>query len=167
MFRGEFNKHLKAANQNADWRKILGKPYLDKHQKDIELLLRIFSLVAASDQYEKPMKEFLNRMMKEQDSGMTKKAMHFFLVFDQVTASVVQSLGEKPFHLRGPLNVSTLDSVMSVLIDHHAQVDYSKLNPRYSALKKDTKFDEFTKINTTDTKVVRDRIKKVEEYLLG
>lgn len=167
VFRGEFNKHLKTANQDTNWREILGKSYLDKHQKDIELLLRVFSLVGASSEYKKPMKEFLNRTMKEQDSGMTKKAMRFFLVFEQVTASVVQSLGEKPFHLRGPLNVSALDSVMSVLIGHHTEVDYGKLKTQYLKLKDDADFDESTRINTTDSEVVRDRIKKVEEYLLG
>ncbi|WP_133510689.1 hypothetical protein [Candidatus Thiosymbion oneisti] len=167
VFRGEFNRLLKQANRDTNWRKILGKSYLDKHQKDIELLLRVFSLVGAADEYEKPMKEFLNRAMKEHNSGASEKATGFFETFGKVTESIIQSLGQKPFHLRGPVNVSALDSVMSVLIEYHKDVDYSELKARYSDLVDNDNFREYTRINTTDTKVVKDRIKKVKEYILG
>jgi len=73
VFRGDFNKLLKKHNLDPNWRKILGKPLLDKHQKDVELLLRIFALVGAAKNYEKPMKEFLNKAMTKHDSGDTKK----------------------------------------------------------------------------------------------
>ena len=36
VFRGKFNQLLKEANKDDNWRKIIGKPYFDKHQKDIE-----------------------------------------------------------------------------------------------------------------------------------
>ncbi|MES9943918.1 MAG: DUF262 domain-containing protein [Candidatus Thiodiazotropha sp.] len=167
VFRGGFNNHLKEANKDSNWRKILGKTYLDKHQKDVELLLRVFALVGTYDDYEKPMKEFLNVAMKKHDSGTTKKAKNFIEVLDKVTGLVVKHLGPKPFHLRGPINVSALDSVMCVLIEHHEKVDFSDLKNKYKDLLKDDDFDEYTRINTTDTKTVIDRINKVKEYLLG
>lgn len=167
VFRGEFNKLLKDANKDANWRKILGKPYSDKHQKDIELLLRVFSLISSSDTYEKPMKEFLNKAMKKHNSGTTKKVNTFVEVFSEVTELVVSSIGEKPFHLRGLINVAALDSVMSVLIQSNKRVNFSALQENYSKLLKDKDFNEYTKINTSDTKTVRDRINKVKEYLVG
>jgi len=167
VFRGGFNKLLKEANKDANWRKILGKSYLDKHQKDVELLLRVFSLVGAANEYEKPMKEFLNKAMKKHDSGATKKVTNFVDVFSSVTKLVIDSLGEKPFHLRGPLNVSALDSVMCVLIEHNKHIDIHSLSDNYRKLKIDENFIEYTRINTTDTKTVRDRIQKVKEYLVG
>jgi len=105
--------------------------------------------------------------MKEHSSGASEKATGFFRIFGEVTESVVQSLGEKPFHLRMPLNVSALDSVMSVLVEHHRALDYSKLKERYSNLVNDSDFKEYTRINTTDTGVVKNRIKRVKEYILG
>lgn len=167
VFRGEFNQELKEANKNKNWRKILGKPYLDKHQKDVELLLRIFSLVGAGDKYEKPMKEFLNKTMIKHDSGDTNKVKNFFGVFDDVVDKVVKRLGEKPFHLRGPLNVSALDSVMSVLIESHQKIDSLNLEDSYPVLLDDEYFDEYTRYNTTDTKTVIARIGKVKEILIG
>jgi len=167
VFRGGFNKILKELNNDHNWRKILGKSYLDKHQKDVELLLRIFSLVGCHEEYEKPMKEFLNKAMKKHDSGTTKKVRSFMNIFPEVTKLVVSALGEKPFHLRGPLNVSALDSVMCVLIEHHKHIDSLGLKSRFDRLLQDSEFDEYTRINTTDTKTVISRIQKVKQYLVG
>lgn len=166
VFRGEFNKLLKDANKNKNWRKILGKTYLDKHQKDVELLLRIFSLVGAANEYEKPMKEFLNNAMVKHNKGDTSKAKNFFIAFKKVTEVVVTSIGEKPFHLRGPLNLSAIDSVMSVLIENYKKLNSIDIMQRYSALLKDKDFDEYTRYNTTDAKTVVGRINKVKEIIL-
>ena len=167
VFRGDFNRLLKEANSDKNWRAILGKPYLDKHQKDVELLLRVFALTGSWSRYEKPMKEFLNVAMKKHDGADTKKVANFFEVFPKVTKFVVEELGTKPFHLRGPLNVSALDSVLAVLIQNYKKMQDLGLEECYERLKNDEEFDEYTRINTTDTKVVRDRCSLVREYLFG
>lgn len=167
VFSGGFNKLLKDANKDTNWRKILGKNHIDKHQKDVELLLRVFSLVGATDEYEKPMKEFLNKAMIKHDSGTTRKASNFFDAFKLVSKNVVESLGEKPFHLRGPLNVSALDSVMCVLIENHQKLSTINLKAKYLELVKRDDFQEYTRINTTDTKTVRERVKVVYQCLFG
>ncbi len=166
LFRGDFNQLLKEANIDSNWRKIIGKPYLDKRQKDIELLLRVFSLVGASKDYEKPMKQFLNITMKKHSTGKSKKVAAFFEVFPKMTEMVVAKLGSKPFHLRGPLNASALDSVFSVIIENNKGIDARTLKERYKALKVDREFNEYTSYNTTDTKTVQARIRIVKQYLL-
>lgn len=167
VFMGEFSEKLKEANKDKNWRKIVGKPLLDKHQKDVELLLRIFSLVGASDKYEKPMREFLNTAMKKHENGETAKAKKFFEVFPKVTKEVVTILGEKPFHLRGPLNVSALDSVMSVLIENSKSIKSIDIQGGFNALKKDMDFLKYTSINTTDAKTLQDRFTVVRKYLVS
>lgn len=167
VFRGEFNKLLKQANTNDHWRQIIGKSYIDKHQKDVELLLRVFSLVGAWHDYEKPMKEYLNVAMKENDSGETEKVNSFFSVFPKVTEHIVTELGARPFHLRGPLNVSALDSVMAVLITNHSKLSNINLKEKFESLLGDAEFDESTRINTTDTKTVRQRCTIVRNFMIG
>lgn len=167
VFRGGFNKLLRRANKDPNWRLILGKKYIDKHQKDVELLLRVFSLSAPAPVYEKPMKEFLNLEMKRHNKGTTKKTKEFFEAFPKVTEAIVSAIGTKPFHLRGPLNVSALDSVMSVLMDSHKQLDKINLAESYKKLLLDAKFIDSATINTTDTKTVAIRIARVEKYLLA
>jgi hypothetical protein len=44
VFRGGFVSVLRDLNSDANWRQILGKKAFDKHQKDVELLLRVFAL---------------------------------------------------------------------------------------------------------------------------
>src|ERR1017187_5745625 len=114
VFRGGLATKLKEANQDPNWRLILGKKSLDKHLKDVELLLRLFSLFNAVDKYEKPMKEFLNKSMRRHQKGDTKKVHAFLKIFPKVTQFIISSLGNKPFHLRGPINTSALDSAMCV-----------------------------------------------------
>jgi len=166
VFRGDFNKQLKAANKDKNWRLILGKKLIDKHQKDVELLLRVFSLVGTSADYEKPMKEFLNNAMKDHRNGTSKKSISFFEAFPKMTKMIVNQLGEKPFHLRGPLNVSALDSICCVLMENINTINENNLKTLFAALLKDTKFEESTTYNTTDSKTVDDRIATVRRFLL-
>lgn len=167
VFRGRFSKLLKEANKNDNWRKIIGRPNLDKHQKDVEFILRVFSLVGYSTKYEKPMKEFLNKAMKKHQSGETKKTENFFKVFKVVTQKIISEIGEKPFHLRGPLNISALDSIMSVMIENHSKLSNINLGLNYQTLVKDGEFLETATINTTDTKTVISRLEIVKRILLA
>ena len=166
VFRGPLSSMLKEENKDANWRKILGKKNLDKHQKDIELILRIFSLVGAVERYEKPMKEFLNVTMKKHDSGTTKKADKFFKLFPKVTHLVASTLGAQPFNLRGPLNVSALDSVMCVIVESYSTIDASQLKKRFTKLLADADFLRLTQLGTTDTKTLQDRITLVRKTIV-
>ena len=167
VFRGPLSNKLKEANKDENWRQILGKKPLDKHQKDVEMLLRVFSLVGSANSYEKPMKEFLNRAMVLHDSAASKKAVKFFEIFPKVTKLVVSTLGRKPFHLRGPLNVSALDSIMAVITENFEQVEIEKLNSRFSKLLHDTNFLDFTQLGTTDTKTLQERFALVKKHLIA
>lgn len=167
VFRGEFNKSLREANGEENWRKIIGRPYLDKHQRDVEFLLRVFSLVGNYGDYEKPMKEFLNKAMEGNRRGKSKKVTSFFDVFPKVTKMVVEQLGSKPFHIWGPLNISVLDSVMSTLIENYKRIDEEDLKDNYGGLIKDGAFEESTRFNTTDAKTVLARFSIVKDYLVG
>ncbi len=167
VFRGALSTKLKDANKDRNWRKILGKNPIDKHQKDIEILLRLFALTGAVEKYEKPMKEFLNAAMKKHVEGTSKRANLFFDRFPKVTALVVSALGEKPFHLRGPLNTSALDAVMCVLIERPNELKAGELAERYQALVRHPEFHDLTLLATTDTKTLRARVRLAKEVLLG
>lgn len=167
VFSGDFNQILKNLNNDNNWRKILGRPQLDKHQKDIELILRIFSLIESIDKYEKPLKEFLNKAMKKHESGNTKKTKSFNEVFPIITKIIIENLGEKPFHLRRPLNVSALDAVMVVLFENYSLLKNIDLKTNYKKLLESKTFQDSTTTNTTDPKTIKERIKEVKKILIG
>jgi hypothetical protein len=165
VFMGEFSNQLKIANKDANWRLILGKKVLDRHQKDVEILLRVFSLIDGVTNYEKPMKEFLNKSMKAHQDAKSAKVKSFFALLPKVTELIVKNLGEKPFHLRGPLNASALDSVMCVVFEEFSSLKGEKLKANYDKLLKDPKFESYTQIGTTDAKTVQDRVQLVRHHL--
>lgn len=167
VFRGQLATKLKEANRDKNWRKLLGKPNLDKHQKDIEILLRLFALAGAADKYEKPMKEYLNNTMRRHAAGTGKKVEVFFSVFPKVAALAAEALGAKPFNLRGPLNASALDAVMTVLLEQPDGISPEQLRTRYEALTAHPTFKDLTLLATTDTKTVQNRVKLARDVLMG
>jgi hypothetical protein len=114
--------------------------------------------VGAVDKYEKPMKEFLNKAMKKHESAETKKTISFFDLFPKITKIIVTELGEKPFHIRGPLNISALDSVFCVMFEEFQKIKASKLKKKYAGLRADDEFLRVTQMGTTDTKQLQDRV---------
>lgn len=164
VFRGDFVGILRDLNTDSNWRSILGRPDLDRHQKDVELVLRIFSLWSDGDNYDKPMKEFLNKAMCKHKAGDSEQLANFRQLFPQATAFIIKKLNKKPFHLRGPINASTLDAVFYVVMKYFDALpkDFTR---RFDQFKKDKRFVELTTIGTTDTKVVHDRISLIKHYM--
>lgn len=165
VFRGQLVNALTELNKMDSWRKILGKQNLDKHQKDVELILRVLCLFNEWEHYEKPMKEFLNAGMQKERQMTSKKANTFFSTFPTIAGLVKQHLGEKPFHVRGPLNSSVLDSVMCILLENKEKLP-SDLKERYKALLKEKEYQQTTYYGTSDEKVLKDRFRIARKYLI-
>jgi hypothetical protein len=166
VFRGEIVQILRNLNRDENWRSILGQPDLNKHQVDVELVLRVFAFINGALKYERPLKEFLNKVMKKNRNGDTSDIQRFQNLFPLVTKRIVDILGSKPFHIRGRLNISALDSVMSTLIQNYEKIP-EDLAMRYKKLIEDSKFETLTTIGTTDTATVKQRFKMVKKYLIG
>lgn len=165
LYHGKFLDHLRELNRDENWRLIIGKPELDKHEKDVELILRIFSLSFAFDIYEKPMKNFLNNIMRINRSGINDDCISFYNIFPHMTKKIITELGEKPFHIRGPINASLLDSVCSTLISNFNEI-VSNLSDAYTKLKNDKNFIALTTNSTTDNQIMKDRFKLIHKYLI-
>ncbi|WP_416517355.1 DUF262 domain-containing protein [Bifidobacterium asteroides] len=165
VYRGPFNEGLKQLNSDSNWRALLGKPTQDRRQKDTELVLRVFALSFYRDQYEKPLTEFLNKVIEENREATIETAYHFKVAFTRATELACSRFGSRPFHPRGRLNVATLDSVLSVLIGNYDELDIEHLAQNWNRLKQDTKFIDRTTTNTTDEKTVQLRILTVLKYL--
>ena len=155
---------LRELNQDNNWRKLLGKDNQDRHQRDIELILRLFSLFEEWNSYEKPMKEYLNNSMRLNVGFASARAKRFERFFPIACKTVVESLGEKPFHIRGPLNSSVLDATMIAILENKGNAS-ADLADRYRRLISHKAFEERTRTSTTDTITVRDRIRDAKKYL--
>jgi len=166
VYRGELVKILRQLNQDKNWRKIVGKATYDRHQKDVELILRIFGLTYSYDTYEKPMKEFLNVVMEREKKGTSQNVGSLIAGFPTVARLIASQLGDRPFHIRGPLNSSALDAVFATLLGAVGSIP-GDIAERYKHLKSDKDFSETTFYSTSDLSVVKRRFEAARKYLLG
>ena len=166
VFRGQLVGILRSLNQDKNWRKIVGKTTYDRHQKDVELVLRVFGMGYFFDDYNKPMKEFLNRIMSREREGSSTQVKRFKAAFAEAAERIVSSFGERPFHVRGPLNSSVLDSVFATLLQAKQDCP-ADLSERYQRLKQDPVFTETTFHSTSDLSVVQKRFQVARHHLLG
>jgi hypothetical protein len=166
VYRGPIVSALRALNKNTHWRQLLGKPTSDRYQRDVELVLRLFSLFEDWEQYEKPMKEYLNNSMRLNTQFKSVKARKFQSLFPKACEAVVKSLGVKPFHVRGPLNSSVLDATMCAVLENNGVVP-ADFKERFGKLNSDEGFQERIRVSTTDTITVRTRVRDAKKVLLA
>jgi len=165
VFHGRIVDFLQDLNEIPAWRAILGRKALDKHQRDVEMILRIFAMSERGTHYDKPMREFLNQQMKTHAKDKEGKVSTFASRFKKVTNVVVKELPDKPFHVRGPINLAVMDSVMSVLIRKTSSIP-PDLGNRFDALLKDKDYRQAVFFNTSDASTVKDRLKLALQYLI-
>lgn len=162
VFRGEFNDKLFKLNEDKNWRNILGKQKPDIHYKDMELILRVIALSQKHNEYESPMKEFLNKFMADHKNPSEEWLRNVSEQFERTAALIVNKLGENPFRRHGPINTSILDSVFSVLMENYQTIP-EDLSTRHDTL---IKSDVFVSYGTNATVAVKNRFEKVKTILM-
>lgn len=110
LYHGAFASLLSQLNDNPKWRALYGKK--SPRLKDIELILRFFSLHFYAAKYERPMKDYLNRNMASNRSLAKHDASELTSLFETTVASIHDLLGLRAFRLKNAINAAVLDSVM-------------------------------------------------------
>lgn len=116
--------------------------------------------------YEKPMKDYLNKVMSQDKRFASPKARRFKESFLHACEEILTTLGTKPFNPRGQLNTSILDAVFITLLEHNGPVP-SNLKSRYASLIADAEFTNKTRRATTDTATVHERIAMAKRVLIA
>ncbi len=90
----------------------------------------------------------------------------FIQLFPKATKLIIETLGEKPFHIRGPLNASVLDAVFTVAIESINSID-KNFAEQYQSLVNDDNVLKYTHLGTTDTLSVTGRYNYAKKQLIG
>lgn len=168
IHQGALNDLLISLNDLPSWRAVYGRPRPDKRQRDVELILRFLGLLHGAEDYEKPMKDFLNRFMRANRHPSTSELEEFRTIFANTTAAVLECLGERPFHVRAGLNAAVYDSVYVAFAGHLSEADKDgHLKARYRQLLRSPKYLELVGSATTDKDVVRRRLAIAEDVLFA
>lgn len=110
------------------------------------------------------MKDFLNRAMARNREATSKKWLDFTERFPVVTERIITEIGEKPFHVRGPINLAAMDSIYLALLEN-PKVALGSLRAVVTELYKRKDFQQTIYYNTSDTATVRDRLQIVRSAL--
>ncbi len=157
-----FLKDIRKTNTNEAWRKIIGLDLPDKRFKDVELVLRVLALADKYENYEKPMKGFLNNYTAAMAETTAEKYLPALKDFAASAEFVLANLGEKPFHLRGRLNFSLLDAVLVSVMRNKKPKDFKK---KFESLLQDPDFQASFTYNTSDEFALKFRIAKALKSL--
>jgi hypothetical protein len=110
LYRGQLVRTLRELNDWPAWRTLYGPP--STRLKDQELILRFFALLYAADDYQRPMKEFLNKYMAHNRDLEEERSETLAQVFHATTDAILAGIGDRAFRPRVGLNAAVMDSIM-------------------------------------------------------
>lgn len=167
VYHGEFNDLLNDLNEMDEWRKVIGKAKADRNKKDVELVLRFFALRHALPSYKKPMTDFLSRFMAQiRRTATPGQLAQWKAAFAATMTAVVDSLGEKPFHVWSGLNIAVFDSVCPAFAKNLDSIP-ADIKERFHKLTNDKDYADWCRVRTTDDEIVENRSARAEKMLFG
>ena len=165
VYRGEFNELLKDYNALADWRKLLGKKEPDKHMRDVELLLRVFSLTYYRDKYDGKMKDFLTARMSANRDAKSDAVRDFAAKFPVVASELASKLPANPFRRGGPINSAMLEAIFCACLRSNHKAQEAPLVPGFKKLVSDTAFQRAISQSTNSIDNVNTRFDRASTLL--
>ncbi len=163
VYHGSFNDLLCKLNEYENWRKIFGNEIHHKRQKDVELILRFFSFYANGENYSRPIKDFMSNYMCKNQHVTIEKSEELESIFKNTCDRIIETLGEKPFHIWSGLNVAAFDSIFTTLALHGFS---HSLDDKFTRLKNDEEFVRGVRGATADEAIVKIRMQLAKKYLV-
>ncbi len=170
LYHSDFYDMLMEVNLDKRWRRVLNSPEPDLHQKDIEVLLRIFAMLIDSRNYSPSMVRFLNRFSSKCQSQAHEKNRYLKDLFRSFLKAT-KALPKRTFLNEGNnrFNIALIEAVFAAACSDAfadmrclvGQLDCKELN----MLKGDQQFVEASSRATTQTSNVRTRLELGKKYI--
>jgi len=161
IYYGEFNELLNYLITHQSWRQIFGKQP-DPRLKEQELVLRFFSLLFYRDEYEKPLKGFLNMVMNKNRNCEEHSKEELTEIFKKTFDFIVKALNPRPFRIKRNLNLGAYDSISTGIAERllKSEVkDQKSFQKAYSELIENPDFIQVVQGGTSDEKNIEKRLK--------
>ena len=159
VYRGKLNDLLSILAENQHWKRVYGPASVRK--KDEEIILRFFALYYSLEEYERPMKKFLNDFMENHRDLDDDLSAQFRSRFEGTIATVAEVLESGALRPERNLNVSVADAVLVGLahrLDHGPIQDPDALRTAHERLLETLRREELYTSGTTSKERVRKRI---------
>jgi hypothetical protein len=170
LYHSPFMQMLHRVNLNPTWRSIVGLADPDLHDKDIEVLLRVFALVVDGDQYTEPMSSFLNRFAKKAKGLGSEKveyAENLFAAF----FTTVKDIPASHFAVAksGRFNIAAFEGIFRAVCTQAFQAENFNVvqitTQQVDAIREDSQFLAATQESVGRTTYVKQRFDRAKAIL--
>jgi hypothetical protein len=179
VYQGSFNTMLFEINENKTWRKLFGTEESDSRMRDLEYILRFFTMktgdILDTESKQISLKKALNDFMKTHKEDNPTDIQRFKEEFDTTVQLVYDHIGKDAFrnYTRGKFSKkfhpAIFDAIMvAVFLLHKQGIPLDDVSEeKHIALLENPGFKEATSRRTTDIENIWKRIFLVGEMLFG
>lgn len=170
LYHSDFLKTLHRVNLNPIWRALIGLPDPDLHDKDVEILLRVFSLVADGGAYAEPMSAFLNGFAKKSRTLPAEKLAYIEQLFAAFFAQV-KDIPAESFAVTksGRFNIAAFEGIFRAVCTPAFKANTLSVAPltaaRLQAVRDDPGFVAATQQGVGRTTFVKQRVERAMAVL--
>jgi uncharacterized protein with ParB-like and HNH nuclease domain len=169
LYHSKFYNHLYKINLNTNWRTLLNKPEPDIHMKDVEILLRGFAMLLASEDYRPSMTRFLNQFSKKSRTFKPESLPYFQQLFELFCDTVI-ALNPKIFVSKsGKFSITVFESIFVALCAEAAKTESlnikSTTNETIEELKLNVDFIKASQDNTAGKSNLEARLRIAKEII--
>ena len=164
LYHGELVRVLKSLNEEEAWRDLYGRK--SNRLKDMEMILRFFAFCFFSHDYNRPMKDFLNRYMASNRNLQRQPEAELREVFRRTISVLENALGWKAFRPKRVVNAAVVDSLMvgvASRLKHGPIEKLEQLQVRYESLLADEDYLSAIETGTSDENSVETRMRLARE----
>lgn len=115
LFYSDFYRSLIILNREKKWRELLNQSTVDLHFRDLEILLRSFSMLFFHETYKAPMTVFLNDFSKKSSSFNESMISYLENLFKSFLDSCAELTSEDFYSNNRKFNISLFESVFVVI----------------------------------------------------
>ena len=154
VYHGHLNDLITSLNKYPDWRELFGPA--SPRLKDQELILRFLAVKYYSQNYSKPMNEFLNKFNLKNRLAEVQTLLSYENAFKRSITFLKECIGKKIFRPEGVFNVSVFESILvavSRLIDEQGEINCQNFTKNLNELMQNEEYKNSISRATSDESV--------------
>lgn len=179
VYQGSFNTMLFELNENITWRKLFGAQEADNRMRDLEYILRFFTMksdyILNNESKQISLKKTLNDFMKKHKEASSEDILQFKDEFERCIQLVYDHIGENAFRNFTRNKFSTkfhpaiFDAIMvSVFLINKKGIQLSNISlDTHRQLLENDEFQDAVSKRTTDIENIKKRICLTGKILFG
>ena len=178
VYQGSFNTMLFELNENKNWRKLFGTEEPDSRMRDLEYILRFFTMKQGylkTENKQISLKKTLNDFMKEHKNDNSESIHQLKNEFERTVLLVYDYIGKNAFRnytrnkFSKKFHPAICDAIMVAvfLIDQKGIQLTNASGEKHIALLKNPEFKNVTSKRTTDVVNIKKRISLAGKILFG